>query len=102
MNGFNHIILLTWNEQHPELDKAAIVSKTERSDISIDTIKVDISDAAALSGALRKLEEVGYIIECFFFNAARIVPGELWESVETIEEDFKVYVFVSFILRVPC
>jgi hypothetical protein len=34
-----------------------------------------------------------------FFNAASIVPGELSESVETIEEDFEVCAFVSFDLR---
>lgn len=34
-----------------------------------------------------------------FFNAARIVPGELSESAETIEGDFKVCAFVSFDLR---
>ena len=97
MKGFNHIILLARNEQRLELDKAAIGSKTEGSDISIDTIKVDISDAAALPGALRKLEK----LDIQFFNAARIVPSELSESVETIE-DFKVCAFVSFDLRVPC
>lgn len=66
MKGFSHIILLARNEQPLELDKAAIVSKTERSNISIDTIKVDISDAVALLGALRKLEKVGHTIECVF------------------------------------
>lgn len=35
----------------------------------------------------------------YFFDAVRIVPGELLESVETIEEDFKVCAFVSFDLR---
>ena len=38
---------------------------------------------------------------CFFY-AVRIVPGELSESIETIEEDFKICAFVSFDLRVPC
>ena len=66
MKGFSHIIFLARNEQRLELDKATIVSKTERSDISIDTIKVDISDAAVLPGALRKLEKVGHTSECVF------------------------------------
>ena len=66
MKGFSHIILLARNEQPLELDKAAIVSQTERSNICIDTIKVDISDAVALLGALRKLEKVGHTIECVF------------------------------------
>jgi hypothetical protein len=34
-----------------------------------------------------------------FFDAARIGPGELLESVETIEEGFKVCAFISFDLR---
>jgi len=88
--GFNHIVLLARNEERLEQDKAVIVSKAGKPDIFIDTIKVDISDATALQGALRKLEKVEHAIECIFFNAARVVPGELLlESVETIEEDFK-------------
>jgi len=43
----------------------------------------------AFLGALRKLKKVGHTIEYVFFNAAHIVPGELSESAEIIEEDFK-------------
>jgi len=47
------------------LDKAAIVSKTERSDIFIDEIKVDIS-CRGVARSTEKLEKVGHIIECVF------------------------------------
>ena len=83
------------------MDKAAIVSKTERSDISIDTIKVDILDAAALPGALRKLEKVGHTVERVF-SKRHVLFQASCQSVETIEEDFKICAFVSFDLRVPC
>lgn len=100
--GFDHIVLLARNEQRLEQDKAAIISKAERPGICVDTMQVDISDATALKKALKTLETVGHAIECIFFNAARIAPGELLsEPIETIEEDFKVCRVVFSLLFWP-
>ena len=65
---------------------------------SINATKVDIS-CRGVARSTEKAWKSWIYNQVYFFDAVRIVPGELLESVQTIEEDFKVCAFVSFDLR---
>ncbi|KAF2095259.1 NAD(P)-binding protein [Rhizodiscina lignyota] len=88
-NGFTRIFLIRRNAQGLEDDKATVIA-TAGKDIRVDTIVADISDQQALAKALQQIEEEKYVIECVFFNAARVEPSEMLKfPIEEIEHDFR-------------
>lgn len=88
--GFSRIFLISRNASRLEDDKAGIIAASGKNDIRVDTVAADISDQQSLAKALQRIDEEKYVIECVFFNAARVEPSELLKfPVEEIELDFK-------------
>ncbi|KAK7184330.1 short-chain dehydrogenase reductase sdr [Paraphaeosphaeria sporulosa] len=102
LHGFNHVILLSRNEQRLSAEDAPFVSKVGPN-VKVDTLRLDLSDTPSIPSVLNKIDDLtqGEDLEVVFFNAARIKPsGVLDVSVEEIEEDFKVRILpflLSFI-----
>ncbi|KAL5376397.1 hypothetical protein DPSP01_010507 [Paraphaeosphaeria sporulosa] len=91
LHGFNHVILLSRNEQRLSAEDAPFVSKVGPN-VKVDTLRLDLSDTPSIPSVLNKIDDLtqGEDLEVVFFNAARIKPsGVLDVSVEEIEEDFK-------------
>ncbi|OAG09256.1 NAD(P)-binding protein, partial [Paraphaeosphaeria sporulosa] len=91
LHGFNHVILLSRNEQRLSAEDAPFVSKVGPN-VKVDTLRLDLSDTPSIPSVLNKIDDLTQDedLEVVFFNAARIKPsGVLDVSVEEIEEDFK-------------
>ena len=92
LHGFNHVILLSRNEQRLSAEDAPFVFKAN-STVKVDTLRLDLSDLSSIPAVLNKIDDLiqGEDLEVVFFNAARIKPsGVLDVSIEEIDEDFKV------------
>ena len=89
--GFSRIFLISRNGSRLEDDKAAVIAASEKKDIHVDTIVADITDQQSLAKALQRIDEEKCVIECVFFNAARVAPSELLKfPIEEIERDLQV------------
>ena len=98
VRGFTHIALVSRNADRLPQDQDRVLDAIQERGYScqVKTWTCDLSNFGQLSKTLAEVEKFGSL-ECVFFNAARVagLPA-LEESIEQIEQDFRVRNFCIF------
>lgn len=96
VRGFTHIALVSRDAQRLQKDEDEVQDAIQERGYSCQT-KIwtcDLTDFEKLETVLGEVEGFGGL-ECVLFNAARVAgKPPLDESVEAIERDFRVSVFM--------
>ena len=93
VRGFTHIALVSRDKARLEKDQDRVLDAIQERGYScqVRTWSCDLSDFDQLSKTLGEIENFGSL-ECVLFNAARVTgKPPLDESVEQIEQDFRVW-----------
>jgi NAD(P)-dependent dehydrogenase (short-subunit alcohol dehydrogenase family) len=89
--GFQKVILLSRNATR--LSDDAFMVWSIAPEVEVSTVCVDLTSAADLKDALRRVEEVlgETPVECVYYNAARVEPTSLLgESAEDLRANLEV------------
>lgn len=87
---YGNVVLMARRASQLEEEKKSLMSAFGAS-VNIETFALDVVDSEALLQALAAAELRFGRPECIFYNAARVLPSQLFEhKVEDIEYDFKV------------
>ena len=92
VRGFTHIALVSRNKSRLEKDEDSVLDAIQQRGYSCQTKTwpCDLTDFEQLDKTLSEIEKFG-TLECVLFNAARVAgKPPLEESIEDIEQDFRV------------
>ena len=92
VRGFTHIALVSRDKSRLDHDSDTVLDAIQARGYScqVKTWTCDLSDLDALKKTLDEIKGLGSL-ECVLFNAARVAgKPPLEESIEAIQNDFKV------------
>ena len=92
VRGFTHIALVSRDKDRLKQDQNQVLDAIQERGYSsqVKLWPCDIADLDALKSTLKEIESFG-TLECVLFNAARVAgKPPLEESLESIEQDFRV------------
>lgn len=92
VRGFTHIALVSRNSDRLKEDQNKVLDAIQERGYScqVKTWTCDLANSEQLKKTLKEIEGFGGL-ECVLFNAARVAgKPPLEESVEAIEQDFRV------------
>jgi NAD(P)-dependent dehydrogenase (short-subunit alcohol dehydrogenase family) len=87
---YSNVALFARRPEQLKAEKEA-VQQAAGTPVTVETYAVDVTDSEALQKALSDAESALGKPECVYYNAARVLPSELFvHDVKDIEYDFKV------------
>ena len=92
VRGFTHVALVSRDKSRLEQDQDRVLNAIQERGYScqVRVWSCDLTDFDHLSKTLANIEKFGSL-ECVLFNAARVAgKPPLEESIEQIEQDFRV------------
>ena len=92
VRGFTHIALVSRDKSRLEQDQDRVLDAIQERGYScqVKTYALDLANFDQLNKTLAEIENFGSL-ECVLFNAARVAgKPALEESIEQIEQDFRV------------
>lgn len=92
VRGFTHVALVSRNASRLNEDQDAVLDAIQERGYScqVKTWTCDLADFDQLNKTLNEIKSFGSL-ECVLFNAARVAGKPAFEeSIEAIEQDFRV------------
>ena len=98
-HDFSNIILISRQDENLQRDKNQVIGTLKRSDLTVTTHQIDITDEASLKAILSKVTASSRI-DCVLFNAARVDQSSFFEfSTAEIRQDFEVSTLEKISIR---